>query len=116
MVEHQHSLLYSTLDITRISGETQLFHSIWVTTISHLSFGLFGAPAAFQSLMDRILCTHNAYVSAYLDDIIYNIYNYQQRHLHHLRSYRCEGLTAKTQRKCAIRQEEVQYLGLLIPY
>lgn len=35
-----------------------------------LPFGLFGAPATFQRLMDRMLWPHAAYATAYLDDII----------------------------------------------
>ena len=35
-----------------------------------LPFGLFGAPATFQRLMDRVLRPHAAYAAAYLDDVI----------------------------------------------
>nr|XP_043896844.1 uncharacterized protein LOC122778812 [Solea senegalensis] len=35
-----------------------------------LPFGLFGAPATFQRLMDRVLRPHSAYAAAYLDDVI----------------------------------------------
>ncbi len=48
-----------------------------------LPFGLFGAPATFQHLMDRILRPHTAYAAAYLDDIIIYSNNWQ-RHMEHL--------------------------------
>ncbi len=35
-----------------------------------LPFGLFGALATFQHLMDRILRPHTTYAAAYLDDIL----------------------------------------------
>lgn len=35
-----------------------------------LPSGLFGAPATFQRLMNRLLRPHGAYAAAYLDDII----------------------------------------------
>lgn len=35
-----------------------------------LPFGLHGAPATFQRLMDRVLRPHNQYAVAYLDDIV----------------------------------------------
>ncbi len=78
-----------------------------------LPFGLFGAPATFQRLMDKILRPHTAYAAAYLDDII--IYSQDwQRHMVHLRevlrALRGAGLTANPN-KCAIGRVEVQYLG-----
>ncbi|CAM4608181.1 unnamed protein product [Leuciscus chuanchicus] len=78
-----------------------------------LPFGLFGAPATFQRLMDRILRPHAAYAAAYLDDII--IYSGDwQRHMQHLRAVlktlRRAGLTANP-KKCAVGRVEVRYLG-----
>lgn len=35
-----------------------------------LPFGLHGAPATFQRLMDRLLRSHGTYAAAYLDDIV----------------------------------------------
>ncbi len=78
-----------------------------------LPFGLFGAPAIFQRLMDKVLRPHSAYAAAYLDDIIIHS-NDWQRHMEHLRavlrSLREAGLTANP-RKCAIGRVEVRYLG-----
>lgn len=48
-----------------------------------LPFGLFWSPVMFQYLMNRILHPHNAYTTAYVDDIV--IYsNDLQWHLQHL--------------------------------
>ncbi len=78
-----------------------------------LPFGLFGAPATFQRLMDKVLQPHSAYAAAYLDDIIIHS-NDWQRHMEHLRAVlralRVAGLTANP-RKCAIGRVEVRYLG-----
>ncbi len=78
-----------------------------------LPFGLFGAPATFQRLMDKVLRPHSAYAAAYLDDIIIHS-NDWLRHMEHLRAVlralRVAGLTANP-RKCAIGRVEVRYLG-----
>ena len=35
-----------------------------------LPFGVHGAPATFQRMMDHLLWPHRAYAAAYIDDII----------------------------------------------
>ena len=35
-----------------------------------LPFGVHGAPATFQRMMDQLLRPHQAYAAAYIDDII----------------------------------------------
>ena len=35
-----------------------------------LPFGVHGAPATFQRMMDHLLRPHHAYAAAYIDDII----------------------------------------------
>ncbi|XP_056598991.1 uncharacterized protein LOC130417451 [Triplophysa dalaica] len=114
---------YSTLDLTKgywqiplspLSKEKTAFTTPFgLHQFVTLPFGLFGAPATFQRLMDRILRPHAAYAAAYLDDII--IYsNDWQRHMQHLRavlsSLRRAGLTANP-KKCAVGRVEVRYLG-----
>ncbi len=114
---------YSTLDLTKgywqiplspISKEKTAFTTPFgLHQFVTLPFGLFGAPATFQRLMDRILRPHAAYAAAYLDDII--IYsNDWQRHMEHLRAVlralRVAGLTANP-KKCAVGWVEVRYLG-----
>ncbi len=95
---------YSTLDLTKgywqsplspLSKEKSAFTTPFgLHQFITLPFGLFGAPATFQRLMDKILRLHTA---AYLDDII--IYSQDwQRHMVHLwevlRALRGAGLTA----------------------
>ncbi|XP_056585423.1 uncharacterized protein LOC130406867 [Triplophysa dalaica] len=114
---------YSTLDLTKgywqiplspLSKEKTAFTTPFgLHQFATLPFGLFGAPATFQRLMDRILRPHSAYAAAYLDDII--IYsNDWERHMQHLRavlaSLRGAGLTANP-KKCAVGRVEVRYLG-----
>ncbi len=114
---------YSTLDLTKgywqiplspLSKENSAFTTPFgLHQFVTLPFGLFGAPATFQRLMDKILRPHTAYAAAYLDDII--IYSQDwQRHMVHLRevlrALRGAGLTANP-KKCAIGRVEVRYLG-----
>ena len=77
-----------------------------------LPFGLFGAPATFQRLMDRVLRPHAAFAAAYLDDVIIHSTSWAQ-HMRHvgavLESLRQAGLTANP-KKCAIGRAEVRYL------
>ncbi len=114
---------YSTLDLTKgywqiplspLSKEKTAFTTPFgLHQFVTLPFGLFGAPATFQRLMDKVLRPHSAYAAAYLDDIIIHS-NDWQRHMEHLRavlrSLRVAGLTANP-RKCAIGRVEVWYLG-----
>lgn len=104
---------YSTLDLmtgywqiplSPLSKEKTAFTTLFgLHQCITLPFGLFGAPATFQRLMDKILRPYNAYAASYFDDIIYS--NDWQRHLEHLhavlRSLRVAGFTANPQ-KCAI--------------
>ncbi len=70
---------YSTLDLTKgywqiplspLSKEKSAFTTPFgLHQFVTLPFGLFGAPATFQRLMDKILRPHTAYAAAYLDDI-----------------------------------------------
>ncbi len=50
-----------------------------------LPFGLFGAPATFQRLMDKVLRPHSAYAAADLNDIIIHSNDWQP-HMEHLRN------------------------------
>ncbi len=113
---------YSTLDLTKgywqiplspLSKEKSAFTTPFgLHQFVTLPFGLFGVPATFQRLMDKILRPHTAYAAAYLDDIIYS--QDWQRHMVHLRevlrALRGAGLTANP-KKCAIGRVEVRYLG-----
>ena len=81
-----------------------------------LPFGVHGAPATFQRMMDRILRPHREYAAAYLDDIIIHSHDWTS-HLGHLRAVlralRQAGLTANP-KKCHLGLEEAQYLGYTI--
>ena len=62
-----------------------------------LPFGVHGAPATFQRMMDHLLRPHQAYAAAYIDDIIIHSASWDI-HLRHLRAVlgelRKAGLTA----------------------
>ncbi len=84
---------YSTLDLTKgywqiplspLSKEKTAFTTPFgLHQFITLPFGLFGAPATFQRLMDKVLRPHNTYAAAYLDDIIIHS-NDWQRNMEHL--------------------------------
>ena len=81
-----------------------------------LPFGLHGAPATFQRLMDRVLRPHRDYAAAYLDDIIIHSTSWDT-HLRHLEAViqvlREAGLTANPA-KCSLALEEANYLGYTV--
>ncbi len=72
-----------------------------------LPFGVHGASATFQRLMDRVLTPHQQYAAAYLDDIVIYCKNWEE-HLHHLeavfQTLRAAALTANPN-KCSLAQE-----------
>ncbi|XP_029928572.1 uncharacterized protein LOC115374014 [Myripristis murdjan] len=81
-----------------------------------MPFGLQGAPATFQRLMNRVLSGMGTFCAAYLDDIV--IYsNSWQEHLTHLKEVlqriKQAGLTINP-RKCALARQELQYLGHIL--
>ncbi|KAL0148578.1 hypothetical protein M9458_056125 [Cirrhinus mrigala] len=79
-----------------------------------LPFGLHGAPATFQRLMDIVLRLHQPYAAAYIDDVVIHSEHWDE-HLSHLRRVLTElrraGLTANPQ-KCHLALSEAKYLGL----
>ncbi|RXN24948.1 hypothetical protein ROHU_005997 [Labeo rohita] len=81
-----------------------------------LPFGLHGAPATFQRLMDQVLAGCEQYAAAYLDDVVIYSGTWQE-HLRHLddilKRLQEAGLTINTT-KCSWAQEEVKYLGYLL--
>lgn len=78
-----------------------------------LPFGVHGAPATFQRLMDRVLRPHRQYAAAYLDDIVVHSTTWEE-HIPRLEAVlnalRQAGLTANP-RKCHLGLEEAKYLG-----
>ncbi|XP_071321134.1 uncharacterized protein [Trachinotus anak] len=81
-----------------------------------MPFGLHGAPATFQRLMDQVLAGAEAFAAAYLDDIVVYSMTWED-HLQHLREIlqrlHQAGLTAQP-KKCSIAQTEAKYLGYLL--
>ena len=69
-----------------------------VISVYSLSFGLQGAPATFQRMMDQLLRGMGDYTAAYLDDLIVFSTSWEG-HLQHPRSVlqrlQEAGLTAK---------------------
>ncbi|XP_075785301.1 uncharacterized protein LOC142829504 [Pelodiscus sinensis] len=92
---------------TAFSTPSGLFH------FKRMPFGLHGAPATFQRMMDRLLSPHTAYAAAYLDDVV--IYGQEwEEHIERvaavMRTLRDAGLTANPT-KCKIGWQETTYLG-----
>lgn len=121
-----HARYFSTLDLTkgywqvpltdRAKEKTAFATPDGLFQYVCLPFGLHGAPATFQRLMDIILKPHRQYASAYLDDIIIFSYDWES-HLAKvqavLNSLRKAGLTANP-KKCSLGLEEARYLGYII--
>ena len=83
---------------------------------TRMPFGLQGAPATFQRLVDKLLGGMTQFSSAYIDDII--VYSeIWSEHIVQLRKVllclRKAGLTAKT-KKCKFGMAECVYLGHII--
>lgn len=81
-----------------------------------LPFGLYGAPATFQRLMDQVLHPHQEYAAAYLDVIAIHGSDWEV-HLHQvssvLQALREAGLTANPT-KCRLGLRDAEYLGYTI--
>lgn len=81
-----------------------------------MAFGLHGAPATFQRLMDGILAGCDHYAAACLDDVVIYSQSWQE-HLEHLsdilKSLQKAGLTINSS-KCSWARVEVKYLGYLL--
>ena len=77
-----------------------------------MPFGLAGAPASFQRLMDSI-CRDLPFVTTYLDDVLIHSSTIQE-HEQHLKTiferFKSAGLTLRGG-KCNIGVKEVKYLG-----
>ena len=81
-----------------------------------MPFGLCGAPATFQRMMDTVLHGLEQFSAAYLDDIV--IYsNTWNEHLQHIQAVfkrlRHAGLTAKPA-KCQFGMAQCSYLGHVV--
>ncbi|KAL0174904.1 hypothetical protein M9458_030872, partial [Cirrhinus mrigala] len=78
-----------------------------------LPFGLHGAPATFQRLMDRVLQGCEEWSAAYLDGVVIHSNSWQE-HLQHLRrtlkKITVAGLTLNVG-KCEWARQDASYLG-----
>ncbi|KAI2667949.1 Retrovirus-related Pol polyprotein from transposon 17.6 [Labeo rohita] len=116
----------STLDLTKgywqvpLSPEDKA-KTAFSTPTGHwqycrLPFGLHGAPATFQRMMDILLRPHQAYAAAYLDDVVIHSEAWEE-HPDRLRRVLMElrraGLTTNP-RKCHLAQFDAQYLGFKV--
>ena len=81
-----------------------------------MPFGLYGAPAIFQQMMDQVIRGMHKFASAYLDDLIIFSTMWED-HLTHLRAVLSRlqelGLTTKPS-KCQFGMTECTYLGLKV--
>lgn len=81
-----------------------------------MPFGLSGAPATFQRLMDCLLQGMEQFAAAYLDDVVVFSETWQQ-HCAQLRQLLCRlrehGLTAKPA-KCQFGMAQCVYLGHVV--
>ncbi|CAM5141881.1 unnamed protein product [Natator depressus] len=81
-----------------------------------LPFGLHGAPATFQRLLDKLLWPHTSYAVAYLDDVIIHTPDWET-HLGKveavLDTLRQADLTANPA-KCSIGIAKAKYLGYIV--
>lgn len=83
-----------------------------------MPFGLQGAPATFQRLMNHVLRDVSEFSDAYLDDVVIFSQSWEEHMCHLQRVLQCiraAGLTINPQ-KCAVAQREVEYLGYVIGF
>ena len=116
----------STLDLTQgywqvpVAPESQDKTAFTTTfglfNFTVMPFGLHGAPATFQRMMDNLLTGANEYAAAYLDDLVIYSGTWEQ-HLVHFRNIllclRKAGLTAKPS-KCKLATSQCSYLGHVV--
>ena len=116
----------STLDLTRgywqvpvaqdSQDKTAFTTPFGLFNFTVMPFGLHGAPATFQRMMDNLLTGAEEYAAAYLDDLVIYSDTWEQ-HLVCLRGIlqrlRRAGLTAKPS-KCKIAAARCSYLGHIV--
>ena len=116
----------TTLDLTRgywqVPVEERSRAKTAFTTLRGLfqfrvmPFGLHGAPATFQRLMDGLIRGQESFAAAYLDDLIIFSSSLEE-HLAHVRTVleriQNAGLTVKM-KKCQFAMAQCSYLGHLV--
>eukprot|EP00731_Ephydatia_muelleri_P033526 Em0031g34a len=116
----------STLDLTRGYWQVPMAKASRHLTAFTTPFGLFqfrvmpfglqGAPATFQRLMDKVLQGLEDYAAAYIDDLVIHSTTWEE-HLTQIQTVfqrlRLAGLTAKPQ-KCQLGMSRCVYLGHVV--
>ena len=113
----------STLDLTKGYWQVPVAnsdrHKTAFTTpyslfqFKRMPFGLRGAPATFQRMVDKLLDGMNDFADAYIDDIIVYSTSWEAHKLHLetvLQRIQSAGLTVK-RKKCQFAMPECVYLG-----
>ena len=81
-----------------------------------MPFGLQGAPATFQRMMDSLLRGLETHTAAYLDDVVIHSHTWKE-HLHHIHTVlsrmRDANLTIKP-KKCQFGMHNCTYLGHIV--
>eukprot|EP00731_Ephydatia_muelleri_P014418 Em0008g138a len=101
----------------------QLGNSQYMTTLDLargywqiMPFGLCGAPATFQRMMDRLLRGAEEHAAAYIDDLVIYSQTWEE-HICHLRDIltrlRAAKLTARPE-KCQLGMRHCTYLGHVV--
>ena len=116
----------STLDLSRGYWQVPMSEDSQAKTAFTTPFGLFqfkvmpfglqGAPATFQRMMDILLNDVGEYASAYLDDVVIFSRTWEEHLLHLeeiLRRLGRAGLTVKT-KKCQFGMQQCTYLGHIV--
>ena len=108
---------YWQIPLTKNSCELTAFRTPWgLFHFTVLPFGLHGAPAAFQRMMDEVLHGLSDFASAYLDDIVIHSTTWGD-HLEHLKEVldrlQSAGLTINAS-KCGFARAETEYLGFTV--
>ena len=97
-------------------AKTAFTTSIGLFQFRVMPFGLHGAPATFQRMMDKLLWDVGEYAAAYVDDVVIHSTSWSE-HLQHiqriLQKLREAGLTVKP-RKCQFGMIRCSYLGHVV--
>ena len=81
-----------------------------------MPFGLSGAPATFQRIMNQILRPHSDFAESFLDDIIIysNTWTDHLMHIEAILKTLQEGNFSANLGKCAFAKSKVRYLGHIV--
>lgn len=81
-----------------------------------MPFGLYGATATFQKLVNKLLGPHSGYAAAYIDDVIIFSQSWEED-MKHLEAksidIRSAGLTINPE-KCHVGMQSTQYLRFIV--